>query len=201
MLPPLAQKCSLQRPAGILRWSAQSAEKFKAIAEDGAAIFTVNKIKPREKTVVQLLLNDEDVSVRLLPITEEGYLSHVESLEKFYVQKSENVEKLEGLATKMSEAGSWPEKPSPEIGDLVAALFVEDNAWYRAKIVTKTDAGYELEFIDYGNSMIVGSVRELPLELAEENPYAICCRLDTVPGIQLNENSLKIFVNLSMGGT
>lgn len=200
MLLPLAQKCSLQRPPGILQWSPQSAEKFRTIAEDGAAVFTINKIKPCEKTVVQLLLNDEDVSMQLLPVTEEGYLSHIESLDKFYVQKSINVESLECLAEKMSEADSWPEKTTAEIGDVVAAFFDEDSLWYRAKILTKTKDGYEVEFIDYGNSMIVENVRELPLELARENPYAICCRLDTLPGIQFNENSLKIFVDLNKRG-
>ncbi|XP_023023151.2 protein tudor isoform X2 [Leptinotarsa decemlineata] len=93
---PLAQKCSLQKPEGISVWSAEAAAKFSEISAEGQTIFTVKKINVGETSIVQLLLNGEDVSTMLLPITEDGYVKAVDGLEKLQIEKSDG-EAIEGI--------------------------------------------------------------------------------------------------------
>lgn len=91
---PLALKCSLQKNEGISTWSPEAATKFSDISADGQAIFTVKKISTGETSVVQLLLNGQDVTTMLLPSTEEGLVKEVETLEKLSIEREngENVE-------------------------------------------------------------------------------------------------------------
>ena len=44
-------------------------------------------------------------------------------------------------------------------GDIVAAPFSEDNAWYRAQIVGVLGDEVDLYFVDYGDSLVISKER------------------------------------------
>lgn len=60
-LPHLSRQCSLQRPADVALWSDAAEERFHAIADDGAMVFTVRLVMPSSRaSVVQLAYHPED---------------------------------------------------------------------------------------------------------------------------------------------
>lgn len=62
-------------------------------------------------------------------------------------------------------------------GSLCAAVFPEDDNWYRARILSNTVAGLEVLFIDYGNSCTCTCMRALPEDLALMPAMAQKCSL------------------------
>lgn len=94
MMSALAQKCSLQKPTGIDQWTPQAAEKFKDIAADGVTIFNIRKLTTGETAIVELLLDGEDITLQLLPKTVDCYITQFDSLESFYIKRSDEEEQL-----------------------------------------------------------------------------------------------------------
>jgi len=61
-------------------------------------------------------------------------------------------------------------------GTLCAALFTEDNKWYRVKVMGTVGRGeLDVKFIDYGNTakMSEGTLRKLPAHLLAFEPQAM----------------------------
>lgn len=59
-------KCSLQKPEHLNIWSEKACSKFIELSADGQTIFTLKKISTGETSLVQLLLNDQDIVPILL---------------------------------------------------------------------------------------------------------------------------------------
>ncbi|XP_024286279.1 tudor domain-containing 6 [Oncorhynchus tshawytscha] len=59
------------------------------------------------------------------------------------------------------------------------AFFAEDNQWYRAQIVHKTNDLFTVLFVDYGNESEVDlkAIRSIPPPLLESAPQAFLCSL------------------------
>lgn len=199
MLPPLALKCSLQKPNGILQWSQASTDKFKEISADGATVFNVNILTPGETSIVQLTYDDQDVSAQLVPETRQCFVSHVDSVDSFWVQFMDDNAKIENLTETMENAENWPEITEAEVGDLVAALF-EDELWYRAKVLEKIDGEYQVLFVDYGNTTGVSLLRQLPEECAQLEALASNFKLDMLPRTKWGDRSDELFTSMTECG-
>ncbi len=68
-------------------------------------------------------------------------------------------------------------------GTLCAALFSEDNVWYRVKVLGTAGRGQlEVKFIDYGNTakMSESTLRKLPAHLLAFEPQAMAAQLACV---------------------
>lgn len=108
-------KCTLQKPEGVTTWSEEAAAKFNELSAEGQTIFGIKKLSTGETSVVQLLLDDEDIVPNLFvatstdedcaaPSTEEGYVTEIESLDDLTIEmagepKSTNC-KLETVGNK-----------------------------------------------------------------------------------------------------
>lgn len=64
-----------------------------------------------------------------------------------------------------------------EIGTICAANYSEDNQWYRAKILSHSENGTEVLYIDYGNTAITNETRMLPVDIINIPPLAKRCTL------------------------
>ncbi|XP_038606803.1 tudor domain-containing protein 15 [Tachyglossus aculeatus] len=90
----------------------------------------------------------------------EGYVSAINSPLSFYIHLAEDEALILKLAEELNDnaIGAGQEKivVGLVVGDLVAAEYAVDNAWYRA-VINKVVTGesFEVEFIDYGNKAIV----------------------------------------------
>ncbi|XP_066147642.1 maternal protein tudor isoform X2 [Euwallacea fornicatus] len=129
--PPLAQKCSLQRPETIPYWTKQTQDKFAELAADGATTFELNKVTAGETATVELLLNGENIVPKLLPVTEDGFVRNFESLLKFCIEKGE--EMLPELYLEPMPNMAWDEESSMNFlklypnNTLFQVEFISDN--------------------------------------------------------------------------
>ncbi|KAK7489405.1 hypothetical protein BaRGS_00019349 [Batillaria attramentaria] len=109
------------------------------------------------------------------------YTSYLVSLGHFYVQDEQSC--VEDITTKLGAA--CKDQAVPKMSDLhtgvyCAALYHEDNSWYRARILyTASENEIEVYFIDYGNveKVPLANIRCLTKETAEIPAQAINCTL------------------------
>ncbi|KAK5646934.1 hypothetical protein RI129_005398 [Pyrocoelia pectoralis] len=197
MLAPLAQKCSLQKPPGILQWSSQATDEFKNISADGVTVFNIDKLSTGETLIVRLLLNSEDVSEKLLPITESAYITHVDSTHAFWLQKVADGSKSDEIAENLANASEFPMCETVEVGDIVAALQVDDGMWYRAQILNINENEYEVLFIDYGNTSVTSDIRTLSDNL-KHSPLATKHKMEALPGFRwMDDEATEKLVEIS----
>ncbi|XP_076155370.1 tudor domain-containing 6-like [Alosa pseudoharengus] len=98
----------------------------------------------------------------------EVYVSHVNSPDSFFVQLVENEDRIHSLVEQLNV--DQPCNDSVDLrtlqeGDVVGAIFPEDESWYRAVIKKMNNNGSVLvEFIDFGNEATIASNQTRCLE-------------------------------------
>lgn len=93
------------------------------------------------------------------------YVSHIVSPAQFWCQPVETemllTELMNLLEQDCSQFLAIPESQQFEVGDPCVAKF-SDGGWYRGTILAPAPCGYEVLFVDYGNSAIVDRVDVTP---------------------------------------
>lgn len=89
------------------------------------------------------------------------YTSHINSATSFYLQFEIDQLKLDLISQYFEEANGKFEKCRGKTGDIVAALFPDDQCWYRTRIESIESDGYIVAFIDYGNTCLVKEIGEI----------------------------------------
>lgn len=126
----------------------------------------------------------------------DAFVSFVASPAQFYCQALNSFEQFNELTTQMQShnfVSMTP--PSIQEGIFCAARYVEDDLWYRAKIMSvDSSSALRVLFVDYGNTERVDSedVRLLPTEFASLPAQAICCSLPTEVAVTINQDT---FIN------
>ncbi|XP_004710940.2 tudor domain-containing protein 6, partial [Echinops telfairi] len=87
------------------------------------------------------------------------YVSHINDLSDFYVQLLEDEAVINHLSESLNDSRRPPDHyagPPLQTGDVVCAMFPEDNLWYRAVVVDRQPNDlFSVQFIDYGNVSVV----------------------------------------------
>jgi staphylococcal nuclease domain-containing protein 1 len=87
----------------------------------------------------------------------------------FQVQAAGSEQQLKYIGDRLAAAGlpSAPSAPAgdwrPKVGDTCVAQFSSDRAWYRARVEGRAGDGYQVHFIDYGNSETAPIARLRPI--------------------------------------
>ncbi|XP_013172201.1 PREDICTED: maternal protein tudor-like isoform X2 [Papilio xuthus] len=195
--PALSRKCALQKPRDIKSWSRKSEIKFNELAAEGATIFNIQFIAAGDISIVELYLEGKSVTEELVGLCEEqpmserptplgqdlhtsGKICYVHSLDEFYVQTDESDAVLDKIRVRLCQGEEFEQVSDLKVGSVCAALWAEDEQWYRAKILEFCDVGYHVQFIDYGNKAKCDTFRQLPEDLSVIEPIAKCCRLASV---------------------
>ncbi|XP_044737384.1 maternal protein tudor-like isoform X2 [Chrysoperla carnea] len=177
----LALKCSLLKPSYIEEWPSDVTDQFRELAADGATIFDVKVVTTGETSIVELSIEDKNIIEILLPkskTTVTAAISHVISPESFWIQLSDNSHTLSDICHQLEDVDALTKIDNPVENTIYIAQSPEDQLWYRAKIESgKTDEGYEVFFIDYGNKSITQEIRECHPDLAIIEPLAKHCTL------------------------
>ncbi|KAJ8033209.1 Tudor domain-containing protein 1 [Holothuria leucospilota] len=124
----------------------------------------------------------------------EAYVSSVVSPEYFFCQPVSVTQNLEDLMVEMQSVYCQDSAElllsSGEIlnGTLCAALYAEDNQWYRAEVVHQENDQVTVIFPDYGNSDVVEkkNLKVLHKKHSDLPLNAICCKLH---GVKATSNS------------
>ncbi|XP_017033401.1 protein tudor [Drosophila kikkawai] len=138
---------------------------------------------------VNLFIDGEDVAKKLIndgfakpleyvPSGTTCYISHVNGICDFYIQLERDSKALELIEMFLRDE----ENPKPlerfEKGSIVAALFEDDELWYRAKLLKQLpDGKYEVLFIDYGNKSTTSKCLLLSEEIASLPSLSKKCSL------------------------
>lgn len=96
--------------------------------------------------------------------TVSGVITSVISINDFYFQLDSKVDAIDQLAEHLLGADAFDVVEDPSVGDYLIAKFVEDSAWYRAKVLSKDPL--EVIFVDYGNISTANEFRQLTSDLA-----------------------------------
>ncbi|XP_017761897.1 PREDICTED: maternal protein tudor [Eufriesea mexicana] len=219
-IPPLSRKCRLAMPEGIMEWSEKACEEFIALAADGATIFLLDVIKEDETSLVKLTLNDKNVTdilanfckhyspiieERLPPLGEENspnvFISRVNSPDEFWIQTENSNTDLNMMLDRLQAAPSFLPLSTFEIGIICAANYLGDGQWYRAKILSHSENGTEVLYIDYGNTAITNETRMLPVDIINIPPLSKRCALKKPDTINCwSADACKTFEDLAACG-
>nr|XP_002737010.2 PREDICTED: uncharacterized protein LOC100376221 [Saccoglossus kowalevskii] len=114
--------------------------------------------------------------------SEEGYVSYIESVNKFYVQL---VTQEEALGRMMNDLESQCSNSTNYVTELkcgmpCCAKYSADGAWYRAEVVEITGDQVKVLFVDYGNTetIVRSEVKMITPQLCSLPPFSIECKLD-----------------------
>nr|AAI38354.1 Tdrd6 protein [Mus musculus] len=91
------------------------------------------------------------------------YVSHINDLSDFYIQLIEDEAEINNLSERLNDVRTRPQYhtgPQWQSGDVICAVFPEDNLWYRALVMEQQPNGLlSVQFIDYGNMSVVHTNR------------------------------------------
>ncbi|XP_007934488.1 tudor domain-containing protein 6 [Orycteropus afer afer] len=106
------------------------------------------------------------------------YVSHINDLSDFYVQLMEDEAEINHLSKRLNNVRTRPEYyagPPLQRGDIICAIFPEDNLWYRAVVKDQqTDDRLSVQFIDYGNVSVVCTNKIGTLDLINAMLPGLC---------------------------
>lgn len=219
----LTMKCSLKLPEGVEYWPEASAELFLTMCAMNPEKLQMEIIShSSDIIIVELYINNEPITKSLVEVSStpfttyddetgnfvesseatnveskkpgRGYITHINSVSDFYVQKEDCADLLrkiqDGLSSLKDNANS---KPDCGIGSLIATKFL-DGEWYRGEIL-QIGSEIRVRFVDYGNECNVSEIATLPKEFLEIPPVAMKCSLD-IEGKKLKENAKEILKKL-----
>lgn len=219
-VPPLSRKCCLELPPHVKEWSKEACSKFVELAAEGATIFILDVLNEQEISTVKLTLNNQNVADTLaslceqrLPVIEERLpplgeenspnvvVSHINSPDEFWIQAESSISELEVMSDRLRDAQSFLTLTTFDIGTVCAALYPEDQYWYRAKIVARCEEGTEVLYMDYGNSAITEELRVLPQDIVDIPTLSKRCALEKPQHITVwSEKACDKFKELAAEG-
>lgn len=110
------------------------------------------------------------------------FITYFNSLKNFYIQRTNDQQTIQEITSELQQhEEEFLNLNSIKPGDLVAAKYDNDGLWYRAKILNfEENFTYTVQFIDYGNSELSSSFKQLPKKLGNYRAMAYHCMLDNV---------------------
>lgn len=128
--------------------------------------------KNADKNYVELISNGEGIVDILLQkklaekldFFENGnaFTSHINSTSSFFLQLECDQLKLDVISKFFEEMKGNFKNYDVKVGDIVAALYPEDDCWYRSRIdKIEKDNKYSVTFIDFGNSCEVSKIGKI----------------------------------------
>lgn len=111
-----------------------------------------------------------------------GYPIYYTSQQSFYVQRAADTDILNDTMANVTEEVTTNKPLSSVVdGQACIAQYSEDEAWYRAKVLSCDGDNVNVYFVDYGNSGIAAkdTLLEISEALAQVPPLALACQLAT----------------------
>jgi len=116
------------------------------------------------------------------------YMCHAEAPSHICLQRHTDSTQIEDLSSRSADFGTLPLIEEPQPSDrIVAALFADDDMWYRAKVLPEN----KVLFVDHGNTSDLKEIRELPEELSNIPSMAQKARLAHPSGGEWSEQATE----------
>ncbi|XP_016354795.1 tudor domain-containing protein 6-like isoform X2 [Sinocyclocheilus anshuiensis] len=130
----------------------------------------------------QALLNESAITVKVIQpgLEAEVFISHCNSPCSFFVQFATDEDDIYSLVEKLNADQSRCANIDPSDireGDVVCAMFPEDNSWYRAAVRKNLGDTINVEFVDFGNAATISASKicRLDQSFASFPRYSIHC--------------------------
>ncbi|KAK7907374.1 hypothetical protein WMY93_015986 [Mugilogobius chulae] len=112
----------------------------------------------------------------------EVYIAVIVDAQTIWCQSSDT-EELDQISESVAKAGDKATSVNLDalsVGSPCIAQFSEDQLWYRAEVLSKTEDELSLMFVDYGNTSQVklSDVRQIPPQLVQNSVQAFLCELE-----------------------
>ena len=225
-VPKQAIKCAL---VGIARENSQVTEKVKMeFVNTDAVICRVYSKSPfivdfySTKTSPNISLRKCLVQQKVLPpLQQASYLmpqvdlaaigtttviaTDIKSPTYFWLQvviDQKSSAEFEQVRHKLQEYcdAAFPLREKPLLGQLVAARFIEDNMWYRARVIDVSQSIPVVRFVDYGNTQSTtnANMRAVTDDLIVHPARCVLCSLHgfVQPALQSIEKTVEMFQEL-----
>ncbi|XDV41537.1 hypothetical protein PO909_010397 [Leuciscus waleckii] len=135
-------------------------------------------VKPKS----QALLRESALPVKIIKpgLEAEVFISHCNSPCSFFVQFAADEDDIYSLVEKLNaDQSRCANIDSSEIreGNMVCAMFPDDNSWYRAAVRKNIDDKIDVEFVDFGNTAVISASKicRLDQSFASFPRYSIHC--------------------------
>ena len=156
----------------------------------------------QEDILLYLREKDQGYKLEVVESDQNCFISHINSISDFYIQMEQDASSLEAVSN-ILESEEKIELDGASIGQICAALYPEDNKWYRAKCIGSREGKFKVHFIDFGNRCWTKRIAELSNlpKIFEIPNYAKHCELQNTSSIaEWSEEAEKKFVELSADG-
>ncbi len=143
------------------------------------------------------------------PVPETGefsmYITHAETPGSFYIQLSEHEESITELAEdllvdyqKMSAEECRMQNAA--VGRPCVCMFSEDQAWYRAVIISLQADSATVRFVDYGNcdTVPVAGLKEVMEKYRDLPMQSVYCHLNGLPQLDWSAEDIDKFNTLGL---
>ncbi|XP_071965838.1 tudor domain-containing protein 15-like isoform X2 [Antedon mediterranea] len=200
-VPPLAVKCILN-VENAKTWTAVNNQRFSEMVTD--KLLQAEFLSDTKPYSVKLVLDGSSVAESFKTIVEETpevdvpikfksshlktkmevFVSHTVSIDQFWCQPASSADELAALMDSIHEVYSSLAEGErsvhePTIGMPCIAKFIEDDGWYRATIISVSEEGINVMYVDYGNSAIVSNtdIKTISSNFIALPPQAVQCQL------------------------
>lgn len=194
---PFAMKCSLPiEPRGRSEWSESACSKLQMLVNDSPMEYElvskdkhVNYVKlffVGGRDLVKELIQEEVADpLEIIKSGEKCFVSHINSLEDFFIQVDSDTDALKKIETYLNNDNDSTYLNSAPVGTICSAKF-EDGQFYRARILSilSESKGYDVEFLDYGNTFQTMEVRSLSPEITQLPHLRKRCNLKLPDNVQ-----------------
>lgn len=177
---PLAMACSLPlEPRGSTEWAESSFSKLRMVTGNDVPLEfeiisqdkDVNYVKlffVGGRDLVREMIQEEVAEpLEIVKSGERCFVCHFNSLNDFFIQVDSDSEVLRKIEQHLQDASNNSESlVRPSVGMICTAPF-DDGGYYRARILRALADGFEVEFLDYGNTCQSNDLRVLSAEIAQ----------------------------------
>lgn len=146
-----ARRCSLNVKPNEHEWTAGAFKRFEELTQAPLSAEIIHQdekityvnLYAGQSNLGEVLVKENFASTAELKtkVSCKGFVSHLNSPSEFYIQLETDVPQLEWMAERLASASTYPELNDLTPGSLCAAIFSEDEMWYRARILSNTVAG------------------------------------------------------------
>ncbi|XP_067630078.1 maternal protein tudor isoform X2 [Eurosta solidaginis] len=213
-IEPLCMPCALPiKPNGTADWVDAANAIFNGSYGKILNYEYITRGDKSKRSFVHLFIDGINIAERLvedgfakhleLVDTDENcFISHVNNISDFCIQYEKDSKALELIEIYLAENDKLTKIQKFDYAKIVAALFPDDEMWYRAKLLKQVpNEGYEVLFIDYGNTSISPECREISEEIANLPPLSKKCALEVPENcLAWSEAAEKKFAEIAAQG-
>ncbi|XP_059059729.1 maternal protein tudor-like [Achroia grisella] len=151
------------------------------------------KLVNEQLATQQIISNDEpkidatgEEQISLPLGCNQVYISHIDTPGQFWLQMIDKIDKIKEIQAELqSNAATYTDIESRELGTLCVAKYLADDQWYRAEILYSDSDTTTVRFIDYGNTDVLGNqpglIKVIPDKLKDIECYAVKASVNAVP--------------------